>query len=79
VVVLPLGGPLDWARTAVRLARRTAVQDSSRIHLSGRSAWVVTTWPQQRQIDGDVVEEGRSIQARVRREALVVRVGAPAS
>jgi diacylglycerol kinase family enzyme len=74
VVVLPLDRPVDWARTAARLALRRAGQDRSRIHLQGRSAWVVTTESQPRQIDGDVVEPGRSLQARVRPGALVVRV-----
>ncbi len=35
VVVLPLGTPLDWARTATRLVRRNPPSDKSRIHLQG--------------------------------------------
>lgn len=76
VVVLPLDKPMDWVRTAGNLVRRRPRQDDSRIHLSGRSAWVVTQFPQPRQIDGDVVEDGRKIEARVRPGALVVRVPA---
>ncbi len=74
VIVLPLHRPIDWARTAVRLASRRPVNDSSRFHLEGRSAWVVTTNPQPRQIDGEVVEDGRALQARVRPGSLTVRV-----
>jgi diacylglycerol kinase family enzyme len=41
VIVLPLDKPMDWARTAAHLVRRRPRQDDARIHLSGRSAWVV--------------------------------------
>lgn len=74
VVVLPLDRPIDWARTAARIALRRTGHDRSRIHLQGRSTWVVTSEPQPRQVDGDVVESGRSLQARVRPGALTVRV-----
>ncbi len=74
VVVLPLDNPLDWVRTAGSLVSRRPRDDRSRIYLSGRSAWVVTHFPQPRQIDGDVVEEGRTLEARVRPGALLVRV-----
>jgi diacylglycerol kinase family enzyme len=74
VVVLPLANPVDWARTGVRLALRRAVTDDSRYHLQGSSAWVVAREPAPRQVDGDVLEPGRSIQARVLQGALVVRV-----
>ena len=74
VVVLPLANPIDWARTGARLALRRSTTDDSRYHLQGSSAWIVARETAPRQIDGDVVEPGRSIQARVRRGALVVRV-----
>ncbi len=74
VVVLPLDRPIDWARTAGRLALRRGGHDSSRIHLTGTSAWVVTSTEQPRQVDGDVVEPGRRMQARVRPASLLVRV-----
>jgi diacylglycerol kinase family enzyme len=74
VVVLPLGGPVDWARTGARLALRRAAQDTSRHHLQGTTAWVVTPGEEPRQVDGDVEEPGRTIQARVRPGALLVRV-----
>lgn len=74
VVVLPLGGPVDWARTGARLALRRAGHDASRYHLQGTTAWVVTPGEEPRQVDGDVEEPGRTIQARVRPGALLVRV-----
>ena len=74
VVVLPLASPVDWVRTGTRLALRRAVHDTSRYHLQGTSAWVVTPGEEPRQVDGDVVEPGRTIQARVRPGALLVRV-----
>jgi diacylglycerol kinase family enzyme len=74
VVVLPLGTPLDWVRTAGRLVTRRRAVDSSRRHYSGRSAIIVTSETQPRQVDGDVVESGNRIEARVRPAALVVRV-----
>lgn len=74
VVVLPLGTPVDWVRTGVNLVRRRQFQDDSRTHLEGTSAWIVARTEQPRQIDGDVVDDGRVIQARVRPGSLVVRV-----
>ncbi len=77
LVVLPLGSPLDWVRTAWSLARRSPGADSSRLHLSGSTARVVSRSTQPRQVDGDVVEDGSRLQVRVRPGALVVRVPAP--
>ena len=74
VVVLPLDSPLDWARTAAHLVSRRPHDNASRIHMSGKSAWVVTHFPQPRQIDGDVVQDGVKLEARVRPSALRVRV-----
>jgi diacylglycerol kinase family enzyme len=74
VVVLPLGTPVDWARTGVNLVRRRQLEDDSRTHLQGRSAWIVARTEQPRQVDGDVVSSGRVLQARVRPGSLVVRV-----
>ncbi len=74
VVVLPLATPVDWARTGVNLVRRRQFQDDSRTHLEGTSAWIVARTEQRRQIDGDVVDDGRVIQARVRPGSLIVRV-----
>lgn len=76
VIVLPLDKPSDWARTALHLIRRTPRQDDARIHLSGRSAWVVSHTNAPRQVDGDVVDEGRKLEARVRPASLTVRVPA---
>jgi len=74
VIVLPLGRPVDWVRTGARIVLRRGVEDTSRFHLQGSSAWVVAAEAQPRQVDGDLVGNGRSIQARVRPAALVVRV-----
>lgn len=76
VVVLPLDRPADWVKTGARLVSRRPVSDSSRIVLTGRSVWVVTHFPQRRQVDGDVMEDGRTLQARVRPAALTVRAPA---
>ena len=74
VVVLPLLNPIDWARTGARLALRRGGTDESRYHIEGSSVWIVAREPAPRQVDGDVLEPGRTIQARVRRGALLVRV-----
>ena len=74
VVVLPLATPMDWVRTGARLVTRRPKQDTSRWHVRARSAWVVTAEEQPRQIDGDVVAPGTTLQARVRPGALLVRV-----
>jgi diacylglycerol kinase family enzyme len=77
VIVLPLGTPLDLARTAGSLVLRRPRHDTSRRHYSGRSAVIVSRDPQPRQVDGDVVADGTRIEARVRPGALVVRVPRP--
>jgi diacylglycerol kinase (ATP) len=74
VVVLPLRDPIDWARTAARLVRRRPPSDDTRYHLQGTRARIVTRDPQPRQVDGDVVEDGTRLEARVRPASLVVRV-----
>jgi len=74
VIVLPLGRPVDWVRTGARIIARRGVEDTSRFHLQGSSAWIVAAEAQPRQVDGDLVGEGRTIQARVRPGALTVRV-----
>ncbi len=74
VVVLPLANPVDWVRTGARLALRRATTDDSRYHFQGSSAWIVAREEAPRQVDGDVLEPGRTIQARVRQGALLVRV-----
>jgi diacylglycerol kinase family enzyme len=74
VVVLTLSRPSDWVRTAGRLVTRRGGVDRSRLHLTGTSAWVVTTEDQPRQVDGEVVEPGRRMQARMRPASLLVRV-----
>jgi diacylglycerol kinase family enzyme len=74
VIVLPLGTPLDLVRTASDLALRRSRHDRSRRHYAGRSAVIVSRETQPRQVDGDVVDVGRRLEARVRPAALVVRV-----
>ena len=70
----PLVPPFAWARPAADLPRRRPRHDRSRLHYSGRSAVVVSRETRPRQVDGDVVDEGRRLEARVRPAALVVRV-----
>ncbi len=74
VIVLPLGTPLDLARTAGDLALRRARDDRSRRHFAGRSVVVVSRESQPRQVDGDVIDDGRRLEARVLPGALLVRV-----
>ena len=63
----PAGPPSAATATAAR-------HDRSRRHYAGRSAVIVARETQPRQVDGDVVDEGRRLEARVRPAALVVRV-----
>lgn len=73
VIVLPLRTPVDWVRTGARMVLRRPRSDRSRLHFSGRSAVIVTDIVSPRQVDGDVVEDGQKLEARVRPSALVVR------
>jgi diacylglycerol kinase (ATP) len=79
VVVLPLRDPIDWARTAASLVMRRPRADSARYHLQGHRARIVTSEPQPRQVDGDLVGEGIRLEAQVRPASLTVRVPARAS
>ncbi len=74
VVVLRLGTPRDWARAAVGLVTRRGRGGDAALHLTGRSAFILTTWDQPRQVDGDVVAPGRRLEARVLPGSLTVRI-----
>ncbi len=74
LVVLTLANPRDVAVAASSLVRRHRRDLPGRYHLRGRRATIVTRGDFGRQLDGDVIDDGHVIEARVRPGALVVRV-----
>jgi diacylglycerol kinase family enzyme len=74
VVVLTLANPRDAVVAASSLVRRHRHDLPGRYHLRGRRATIVARGDFGRQIDGDVIDDGHVLDARVRAGALVVRV-----
>ena len=64
----------DWIRLAWRVFRRDRTQDSQLERFCGRRILVETDRIVPRQIDGEVIDDGRSLHARIEPGALVIRV-----
>jgi diacylglycerol kinase family enzyme len=64
----------DWIRLAWRVFRRDRTQDSQQERFCGRRILVETDRIVPRQIDGEVIDDGRSLDARIEPGALVIRV-----
>ena len=64
----------DWIRLAWRVFRRDRTQDSQLERFCGRRILVETDQIVPRQIDGEVIDDGRSLDARIAPGALVIRV-----
>src|SRR6476660_741902 len=64
----------DWIRLAWRVFRRDRTQDSQLERFCGRRILVETDRIVPRQIDGEVIDDGRSLDARIEPGALVIRV-----
>jgi diacylglycerol kinase family enzyme len=80
VLVIDPSSPRDWVRTTAGIITRTGGDtDPSRIRLRGSEVRIATGHVRRRQIDGDLVTPGSGLHARVRPDALVVRVPTPAS
>ena len=64
----------DWIRLAWRVFRRDHRQDSQLERFCGRRILVETDRIVPRQIDGEVIDDGRGLDARIEPGALVIRV-----
>jgi diacylglycerol kinase family enzyme len=67
----------DWIRLAWRIFRRDRTKDSQLERFRGRSVQVEADRIVPRQIDGEVIDDGRSLDARIEPGALVIRVPQP--
>ena len=74
VVVIAPRNVLDWARVTGRVLRRADVPDRKMERLRGRHVLIVTSHDEPRQLDGDVIEDGRNLDIAVEPGALTVRV-----
>lgn len=74
VVVIAPRHLLDWARVTGRVLRRSTVPDRRMERYRARRVVIEASRPQPRQLDGDVIEDGRTMDIRIEPKALKVRV-----
>ena len=74
VVVIATRNVLDWARVGGRVLRRADVPDRRMERFTGKHVLIEASHTQPRQLDGDVIEEGRTMDITVEPGALKVRV-----
>jgi len=74
VVVIATRNVLDWARVTGRVVRRAHVPDRRMERFTGTHVLVEASHRQPRQLDGDVIEDGRSMDIRIEPGALKVMV-----
>jgi YegS/Rv2252/BmrU family lipid kinase len=67
----------DWLRVVLRVMRRADTQDHRLERFRGQAISIESDRVTPRQIDGEVIAEGRRIDARVMPSALIVRVPQP--
>jgi YegS/Rv2252/BmrU family lipid kinase len=74
VVVIATRNVIDWARVTGRVVRRAHVPDRRMERFTGRHVLVEASHRQPRQLDGDVIEDSRSMDIRIEPSALKVMV-----
>ena len=74
VVVIATRNVLDWARVGGRVLRRADVPDRRMERFTGKHVLIEASHTQPRQLDGDVIEDGRTMDITVEPGALQVRV-----
>jgi YegS/Rv2252/BmrU family lipid kinase len=74
VAIIAPRNVLDWARVAGRVVRRADVPDRRMERLRGKHIVIEATRSEPRQLDGDLIEDGRTMDIRVEPGALGVRV-----
>jgi YegS/Rv2252/BmrU family lipid kinase len=74
VVVIATRNVLDWARVGTRVLRRADVPDRRMERFTARHIVVEASESQPRQLDGDVIEDGRRLDIQVEAGALLVKV-----
>jgi diacylglycerol kinase family enzyme len=74
VVVISPRNMVDWARVAGRVLRRTDVPDRRMERFRARRVLIEARRPEPRQLDGDVIEDSRTMDISIEPKALKVRV-----
>jgi diacylglycerol kinase family enzyme len=74
VVVIATRNVLDWARVTGRVLRRAHVPDRRMERFTCQHVRIEASRPQPRQLDGDVISDGRVMDVRLEPGALLVKV-----
>jgi YegS/Rv2252/BmrU family lipid kinase len=74
VVVIATRNILDWARVGTRVLRRADVPDRRMERFTAKHVLIEASRSQPRQLDGDVIEDGRRLDIQVEAGALLVKV-----
>ena len=74
VVVIAPRNVLDWARVGSRVIRRADVPDRKMERFRARHVVIEASHRQPRQLDGDVIEDSRTMDITIEEKALQVRV-----
>jgi YegS/Rv2252/BmrU family lipid kinase len=74
VVVIATRNVVDWARVTGRVVRRAHVPDRRMERFTAQHVLIEASHSQPRQLDGDVIEDGRSMDIRIEPGALKVMV-----
>jgi len=74
IAVLAPRNALDWARLTGRVLRRKDVPDQRMERFRGKHGVIEASRPQPRQLDGDLIEDGRTMDIEIEPGALAVRV-----
>jgi diacylglycerol kinase family enzyme len=74
VVVLAPRNAIDWLRVTGRVLRRADVPDRRMERFRGKHVVIEASRPQPRQLDGDLIEDSRTLDIHIEPGALPVRV-----
>jgi diacylglycerol kinase family enzyme len=74
VVVIAPRHAIDWLRVAGRVVRRANVPDRRMERFRGQHVVIEASRPEPRQLDGDLIEDGRTMDIQIEPGALGVRV-----
>jgi diacylglycerol kinase family enzyme len=74
VVVISIRNVFDWVRVGSRVMRRADVPDRRMERFTAKHIVIEASHSQPRQLDGDVIEDGRRLDIEVEAGALLVRV-----
>ena len=74
VVVIAIRNVFDWVRVGSRVMRRADVPDRRMERSTAKHILIEASHAQPRQLDGDVIEDGRRLDIQVEVGALLVKV-----